>query len=124
MFHKSLGEGQAGDQVGALLRGVKREEIRRGMVLCAPGTVTPRSKFKAQVYVLKKEEGGRHTPFVTNYKPQLFTRTADVSASMKLPEGEILILSSFIVTQHVGLPMMSKMTRLTFDLIGYCMWNS
>ena len=88
MFHKSLDEGQAGDQLGALLRGIKREEVRRGMVLCAPGTVTPHSKFKAQVYVLKKEEGGRHTPFVTKYEPTLFTRTANLTASVMLPEGE------------------------------------
>ena len=87
MFHKSLDEGQAGDQLGALLRGVKREEIRRGMVLCAPGTMTPHSKFKAQVYVLKKEEGGRHTPFVSKYEPHLFTRTADMTGAVELPEG-------------------------------------
>ena len=87
MFHKSLEQDEAGDQLGALLRGVKREDIRRGMVLCQPGTVTPHSKFKAQVYVLTKEEGGRHTPFVTKYESQMFTRTADVTASMQLPEG-------------------------------------
>ena len=89
MFHKSLDEGQAGDQLGALLRGVKRDDVRRGMVLCAPGTMTPHSKVRAQIYVLKKEEGGRHTPFVTNYSPQLFTRTADTTAKVELPEGEV-----------------------------------
>ena len=89
MFHKSLEQGEAGDQLGALLRGVKREDIRRGMVLCQPGTVTPHSKFKAQVYMLMKEEGGRHTPFVTKYESQMFTRTADITVSMQLPEGII-----------------------------------
>lgn len=89
MFHKSLEQGEAGDQLGALLRGVKRDDVRRGMVLCQSGTVTPHSKIKAQVYVLTKEEGGRHTPFVTKYESQMFTRTADVNASMQLPEGII-----------------------------------
>ena len=89
MFQKSLSEGQAGDSLGVLLRGIKQENLRRGMVLCAPGTVIPHSKFKAQVYVLKEEEGGRHTPFMTKYKPHLFTWTADVPSSMQLPEGEL-----------------------------------
>ena len=88
MFHKSLDEAQAGDQLGALVRGIKREELRRGMVLCAPGTVKAHTKFKAQVYILTKEEGGRHKPFVSNYTPSLFTKTADVTASMQLLEGE------------------------------------
>ena len=88
MFHKSLEVGQAGDQLGALIRGVKRDEVRRGMVMCAPGSVKSHTKFNAQVYVLKKEEGGRHTPFVTKYSPQLYTRTADVTAHMTLPEGQ------------------------------------
>lgn len=91
MFHKSLDEGRAGEQLGILLRGVKRDEVRRGMVVCAPGTLSARKTFKAQVYVLKKEEGGRHTPFTTNYGPQLFTRTADVNASVTLPEGKGLV---------------------------------
>lgn len=87
MFHKSLETAQAGDQPGALIRGVKREEIRRGMVMVAPGTIKPHKEFKAQVYILTKAEGGRHTPFVTNYQPTLFTRTADVAAALQLPEG-------------------------------------
>ena len=97
MFHKSLEEGQAGDQLGALLRGVKREDVRRGQVLCQPGTVTPHSKFRAQVYVLKKEEGGRHTPFVTKYEPQMFTRTADITASVLLPEGMFFVRVRYTV---------------------------
>ena len=87
IFNKSLEQGEAGDQLGALLRGIKRKDICRGMVLCQPGTMTPHSKFKAQVYVLKKEEGGRHTPFITRYKSLMFTRTASIMASMQLPEG-------------------------------------
>ena len=97
MFHKSLDVGQAGDQLGALLRGIKREDVRRGMVLCQPGTVTPHSKIKAQVYVLTKEEGGRHTPFVTRYEPQMFTRTADITATVQLPEGRL----DHVVDVHV-----------------------
>jgi elongation factor Tu len=77
MFHKELDQGQAGDNLGVLLRGVKREDLRRGMVLAAPGTIKSHKKFKAQLYALTKDEGGRHTPFVSNYCPQLFTRTAD-----------------------------------------------
>ena len=88
MFHKSLDVAQAGDQPGALIRGVKREEIRRGMVMVAPGSIKPHREFKAQVYILTKAEGGRHTPFVSNYQPTLFTRTADVAAALQLPEGE------------------------------------
>ena len=87
MFRKSLEFGQAGDQLGALIRGVKRDEVRRGMVLCQPGTLKSHTKIRGQVYVLKKEEGGRHSPFVTGYQPQLFTRTADITATMELPEG-------------------------------------
>ena len=89
MFHKSLDYGQAGDQLGALVRGVKREDVRRGMVLCAPGTVKAHTKIRSQVYVLKKEEGGRHKAFVTGYEPQLYTRTADITATMELPDGEL-----------------------------------
>ena len=87
MFHKSLEMAEAGDQLGALVRGVKREEVRRGMVMCAPGTVKAHRKVKAQVYILTKAEGGRHKPFVSKYTPTLFTRTSDVSAVMQLPEG-------------------------------------
>jgi len=87
MFRKLLDEAQAGDNIGALLRGVQRDEIERGQVLAQPGTITPHTKFKAQVYVLKKEEGGRHTPFFDNYRPQFYFRTTDVTGVIKLPEG-------------------------------------
>lgn len=87
MFHKSLTHGEAGDNLGALLRNVKREDISRGMVLCAPGTVKAYKKLTAQVYILKKEEGGRHKPFVSNYTPQLYSRTGDMAATITLPEG-------------------------------------
>ena len=97
MFHKSLKEGRAGEQLGLLLRGVKRDQVRRGMVVCAPGTLKATNIVKAQVYVLKKEEGGRHTPFTSNYGPQMFTRTADVNASVTLPEGKQLVKGSQMV---------------------------
>jgi elongation factor Tu len=87
MFRKILDEGRAGDNIGALLRGTKREEIQRGQVLCKPGSITPHTKYKAEVYCLKKEEGGRHTPFVTGYRPQFYFRTTDVTGVVKLPEG-------------------------------------
>jgi elongation factor Tu len=87
MFNKILDEGRAGDNIGALLRGTKREEIERGQVLCKPGSITPHTKYKAEVYCLKKEEGGRHTPFVSGYRPQFYFRTTDVTGVVKLPEG-------------------------------------
>ena len=87
MFRKILDEGRAGDNVGCLLRGTKREEIERGQVLCKPGSITPHTKYKAEVYCLKKEEGGRHTPFVSGYRPQFYFRTTDVTGVVKLPEG-------------------------------------
>jgi elongation factor Tu len=87
MFHKSMDSSQAGDNVGALLRGVKREEVERGQVLAKPGSITPHTQFKANVYVLTKEEGGRHTPFFTNYRPQFYMRTTDVTGAVTLPEG-------------------------------------
>jgi len=87
MFHKLLDEGQAGDNIGALLRGVQRTEIERGQVLAKPGSITPHSKFTAQVYVLSKDEGGRHTPFFNNYRPQFYFRTTDVTGVCQLPEG-------------------------------------
>ncbi|CAM0139828.1 translation elongation factor Tu [Umbelopsis sp. WA50703] len=87
MFRKELDRGEAGDNMGALLRGVKREQIRRGQVLCAPGTVKSHKKFEAQLYILTKEEGGRHTPFVDNYRPQMFVRTTDVTVTLKHPAG-------------------------------------
>jgi elongation factor Tu len=92
MFRKLLDQGQAGDNIGALLRGTKKEEVERGQVLAKPGSVTPHKKFKAEVYVLKKEEGGRHTPFFTNYRPQFYFRTTDVTGSVKLPEGVEMVM--------------------------------
>jgi len=87
MFKKLLDEGQAGDNVGLLLRGIKRDEIERGQVLAKPGTINPHTNFRAQVYVLKKEEGGRHTPFFDGYRPQFYFRTTDITGSISLPEG-------------------------------------
>jgi len=92
MFRKLLDQGQAGDNVGCLLRGIKREEIERGQVLAKPGSITPHRKFKAEVYVLKKEEGGRHTPFFTNYRPQFYFRTTDVTGVVRLPEGVEMVM--------------------------------
>ena len=87
MFRKLLDFAEAGDNIGALLRGVQRTDIKRGQVLCKPGSIHPHTKFHAQVYVLKKDEGGRHTPFFNNYRPQFFFRTTDVTGVIKLPEG-------------------------------------
>jgi len=92
MFRKLLDEGRAGDNIGCLLRGVKREEIERGQVLAAPGSITPHTKFKAEVYVLAKEEGGRHTPFFNGYRPQFYFRTTDVTGSVTLPEGVEMVM--------------------------------
>jgi elongation factor Tu len=92
MFRKLLDQGQAGDNVGALLRGTKKEDVERGQVLAKPGSVNPHKKFKAEVYVLKKEEGGRHTPFFNNYRPQFYFRTTDVTGSVKLPEGVEMVM--------------------------------
>src|SRR5687767_4227097 len=92
MFRKLLDEGRAGDNIGALLRGVKREDIERGQVLCKPGSITPHKKFKAEVYVLKKEEGGRHTPFFNGYRPQFYFRTTDVTGVATLPEGVEMVM--------------------------------
>src|SRR6187455_274563 len=92
MFRKILDQGQAGDNVGCLLRGIKREEIERGQVLCKPGSITPHTQFKAEVYVLKKEEGGRHTPFFNGYRPQFYFRTTDVTGSLELPAGTEMVM--------------------------------
>ena len=92
MFRKLLDEGQAGDNVGLLLRGVKREDVERGQVLCKPGSITPHKKFTAKVYILKKEEGGRHTPFFKGYRPQFYFRTTDVTGSVVLPEGVEMVM--------------------------------
>ncbi|HNA43512.1 MAG TPA: EF-Tu/IF-2/RF-3 family GTPase, partial [Solirubrobacterales bacterium] len=92
MFRKILDEGRAGDNVGCLLRGTKREEIERGQVLCKPGSITPHTKFRAEVYCLKKEEGGRHTPFFSGYRPQFYFRTTDVTGVANLPEGTEMVM--------------------------------
>ena len=92
MFRKLLDDGMAGDNIGALLRGVKREDIERGQVLCKPGFIKPHTKFTAEVYVLTKEEGGRHTPFFKGYKPQFYIRTTDVTGSCTLPEGVEMVM--------------------------------
>ena len=103
MFRKLLDQGQAGDNVGLLLRGIDKNEIKRGMVLCHPGQVTPHSKFKAQVYILKKEEGGRHTPFHNKYRPQFYIRTLDVTGEITLPEGTEMVMPGDHVTITVQL---------------------
>ncbi|MCQ2639607.1 elongation factor Tu [Helicobacter pylori] len=92
MFRKELEKGEAGDNVGVLLRGTKKEEVERGMVLCKPGSITPHKKFEGEIYVLSKEEGGRHTPFFTNYRPQFYVRTTDVTGSITLPEGVKMVM--------------------------------
>jgi elongation factor Tu len=103
MFRKILDEGQAGDNVGLLLRGVDKNDVERGMVLAKPGSITPHTKFKAEVYVLTKEEGGRHTPFFSNYRPQFYFRTTDVTGSVKLPEGVEMVMPGDNVTVEVEL---------------------
>ncbi|MDD5349071.1 MAG: elongation factor Tu [Chthoniobacteraceae bacterium] len=103
MFRKLLDEARAGDNVGVLLRGVKKEDILRGQVIAKPGTITPHTKFKAEVYVLSKEEGGRHTPFFSNYRPQFYFRTTDVTGSVKLPEGVEMVMPGDNVTIEVEL---------------------
>jgi elongation factor Tu len=103
MFRKILDQGQAGDNVGCLLRGIKREEIERGQVLCKPGSITPHTKFKAEVYVLKKEEGGRHTPFFNGYRPQFYFRTTDVTGVAHLPEGTEMVMPGDNVQMEVEL---------------------
>ncbi len=103
MFRKILDTGEAGDNVGLLLRGVDKKDIKRGMVICRPDTITPHTEFKAEVYVLKKEEGGRHTPFHNNYRPQFYLRTLDVTGEVKLPEGTEMVMPGDNVTMHVNL---------------------
>ena len=103
MFRKLLDQGQAGDNIGALLRGVDREGVERGQVLCKPGSVTPHTKFKAEAYILTKEEGGRHTPFFTNYRPQFYFRTTDVTGVVTLPEGTEMVMPGDNVTVDVTL---------------------
>ena len=103
MFRKLLDEGQAGDNVGVLLRGIEREELQRGQVLSKPGSITPHTKFKAEVYVLKKEEGGRHTPFFKGYRPQFYIRTTDVTGDVKLPDGVEMVMPGDNVSIEVEL---------------------
>jgi elongation factor Tu len=103
MFKKNLDQGQAGDNAGCLLRGTKREDIERGQVLCKPGSITPHTKYKAEVYVLKKEEGGRHTPFFTGYRPQFYFRTTDVTGVANLPEGTEMVMPGDNVSMEIEL---------------------
>ncbi len=103
MFRKLLDSGEAGDNIGALLRGTKREEVERGQVLAAPGSITPHTNFQAEAYILTKEEGGRHTPFFSNYRPQFYFRTTDVTGSVKLPEGTEMVMPGDNVQMEVEL---------------------
>ena len=103
MFRKLLDQGQAGDNVGILLRGTKREEVERGQVLAKPGSITPHTKFEAEVYVLSKEEGGRHTPFFNNYRPQFYFRTTDVTGAVELPAGTEMVMPGDNVKIKVAL---------------------
>src|SRR6266404_3786082 len=103
MFRKLLDSGEAGDNIGALLRGTKREEVERGQVLAKPGSITPHTKFKAEAYILTKEEGGRHTPFFTNYRPQFYFRTTDVTGVVQLPQGTEMVMPGDNVTMEVHL---------------------
>jgi elongation factor Tu len=103
MFRKLLDSGEAGDNIGALLRGVQREDVERGQVLCKPGSVKPHTKFKAEAYILTKEEGGRHTPFLTNYRPQFYFRTTDVTGVVQLPEGTEMVMPGDNIEMDVEL---------------------
>ena len=103
MFNKSLQEGQAGDNAGVLLRGTKKDDVHRGQVLCAPGSVKPHTEFESEVYILTKEEGGRHTPFFTGYKPQFYVRTTDVTGEVTLAEGVEMVMPGDTVTFKVKL---------------------
>jgi elongation factor Tu len=103
MFRKLLDEGRAGDNVGVLLRGIEKNDVERGQILCKPGSVTPHKKFLGEVYVLKKEEGGRHTPFFTNYRPQFYMRTTDVTGTCELPEGTKMVMPGDNITMTISL---------------------
>ena len=103
MFHKTLEEGEPGDAVGVLLRGVERESIERGQVLAEPGSITPHTEYEAQIYVLNKDEGGRHTPFFNGYKPQFFIRTTDVTGEIQLPEGVEMVMPGDNIVMNVKL---------------------
>ena len=102
-FHKTLTEGEAGDNAGVLLRGIERDQVERGQVICKPGTITPHTEFEAQVYILKKEEGGRHTPFQNGYKPQFYFRTTDVTGEVELPKDKEIVMPGDTVTFSVKL---------------------
>jgi elongation factor Tu len=103
MFRKLLDEGQAGDNIGVLLRGTKRDDVERGRVLCKPGTIKPHTQFEGEVYVLSKEEGGRHTPFFNGYRPQFYFRTTDVTGACELPEGTEMVMPGDNVAMTVTL---------------------
>ena len=103
MFRKLLDSGEAGDNIGALLRGTKKEEVERGQVLAAPGSIKPHKKFKAEIYALSKEEGGRHTPFFSNYRPQFYFRTTDVTGACALPEGTEMVMPGDNIKMTVSL---------------------
>jgi elongation factor Tu len=103
MFRKLLDQGQAGDNVGCLLRGIGREDVERGQVLAKPGSITPHTKFKCECYVLTKEEGGRHTPFFSNYRPQFYFRTTDVTGTVELPEGTEMVMPGDNIAMVVNL---------------------
>ncbi|BEU15182.1 hypothetical protein wHmcTK_03650 [Wolbachia pipientis] len=111
MFKKLLDKGSAGLNVGILLRGTKREEVERGQVLAKPGTITPHKKFNAEVYILKKEEGGRHTPFFGNYQPQFYLRTTDVTGSIKLLDGKEMVMPGDNVSIEVELQVPIAMDK-------------
>ncbi len=103
MFRKLLDQGEAGDNIGVLLRGTKREDVERGQVLAKPGTITPHTRFAAEAYILTKEEGGRHTPFFTNYRPQFYFRTTDVTGTVRLPEGTEMVMPGDNISMEVQL---------------------
>jgi elongation factor Tu len=103
MFRKILDQGQAGDNIGCLLRGTKKDDVERGQVLAKPGSITPHTKFKAEVYVLTKEEGGRHTPFFKGYRPQFYFRTTDVTGEVELPEGTEMVMPGDNISIRVNL---------------------
>ena len=103
MFRKLLDQGEAGDNIGALLRGTKRDDVERGQVLAAPGSITPHTRFKAEAYILTKDEGGRHTPFFSNYRPQFYFRTTDVTGTVALPEGTEMVMPGDNIAMSIEL---------------------
>jgi elongation factor Tu len=103
MFRKLLDSGEAGDNVGVLLRGTKRDDVERGQVLAKPGSITPHTRFKAEAYILTKDEGGRHTPFFSNYRPQFYFRTTDITGTVELPEGTEMVMPGDNITMTVNL---------------------